>query len=78
MHGMTAAYFNTYTTVTHNNDTISGQVCRSWIEGKTALTFIRLSISLFIVVFNILLRNTVISLIKWVGRKLFQIKCILS
>ncbi|CDW91332.1 UNKNOWN [Stylonychia lemnae] len=70
--GIQAALLNEYTTTNKKGDMIGGQICSEFLQGKYILKVTKFGISLMILMFNYLLRTTIIDLVKWIGKKTFS------
>ncbi len=60
---------STELTTTLDGKEIKGTICADLLKDKVVIQALKVSISLAIVIFNFILRNTIISLVRWVGKK---------
>jgi len=65
-----------YTKTKFEDEYVGGQVCFDWQSGNTLLTFLDIVITLVIVFSDIILRNIVVILIRWVHIQSYSLECV--
>ncbi|CAI2372771.1 unnamed protein product [Moneuplotes crassus] len=73
-HGVLATMKSQHYTINKEDVFVGGHICYDWQSGKTLVTFLDIIITLFICFADIILRNIVVILIRWVNFRSMNIE----